>query len=192
MKIIGTIFCSLFLISTVYADIHIHGCCSKDHKECHDEWMENISIDVDDGSVIIKNNKDRHERVELSEEYELYVNGKFIRTNREQRRYFEDYHDLTCQIEHDAKKIGKEGAKIGARGAKLGVTAVFNVLKLLSSDYDSDDLEREMERESSKLEANAEKLERKAEKLEEMVDELEELHFKLKESIPELDELEWF
>jgi len=86
----------------------------------------------------------------------------------------------------------KGNRKQAVRGAKPGLEAIACVFKLLRSDYDSDDLEREIEAEADKPEAKAEKLEIKPEKIEEMAENLEDLHEDLIDKIQGLAELDWY
>ena len=81
---------------------------------------------------------------------------------------------------------------IGLAGAKLGLSAVACVAKLRLDDYDSDDMEDDIEVKTEDLEKMAGKLEKKAEKIEDMADDLEKTHKKLRRSIPELGDLEDF
>ena len=66
--------------------------------------------------------------------------------------------DIDIHGPNIAKMLGIEGAKIGAGGVKLGFTAIAKVVKLLSDEYDTDDLEEDLEREAEKLEKKAERL----------------------------------
>lgn len=181
---------SLFVLSSVTAADNRYYCKSIDIKnDCH---MDGVSIDVDDGTLIITYKDGGYSRIEITEDYELYVNGRLVKTDREQKELIEDYYDQAIEIIEYAKEIGFEGAEIGIEGAKIGLKAVKGVFKLLLANYDTDDLERDMEREAAKLEARAEKLEEKADELEDMADELEERQEELADHIPELDELDWF
>ncbi len=155
-----------------------------------DDWnFRAKSIDFEDGTLVIE-----HEDwiVEITKDCELYIDGRKVRTNRQQkkllRRYYRDYED----IEELAAEIVKEGAKIGLAGAKLGVSAVACAAKLLLEDYDCDDMEDEIEIKSDDLEKMARKLEKKAEKIEDKADDLKRTHKKLRRSIPELGDLEDF
>lgn len=152
---------------------------------------DDVEVEFDDGSLLIINEEEDDE-IEITEEYELYVNDRHIETSDEQQELIAEYYNRVQNITEYATMLGIEGAKIGASGVKLGFTAIAKVVKLLSDDYDEDDLEEDMEREAEKLEKKAERLERKADRIEEMVDELEDLHYELKRSIPELKDMEWF
>ncbi|MFH1845655.1 MAG: hypothetical protein ABIF77_20920 [bacterium] len=155
-----------------------------------DGWQD-VSIDIEDGTLSIEHD-DRGDLVEVTEDYDLYVNDKHIRTDRQETALLEDFYKTNLKLQVLAMHLGRDGVEIGAEGVKLAATALTRLVKLLSPDYDADDLEAEMEREAEKLEAKAEKLEEKGEVLEEMADRIEELAEELAERIPELDELGWF
>lgn len=181
---------SLLTFSCVYA---VGGKCRKHSiSDEHQGTLDNVSIDLDDGTVIITNEGWHRATVEITEDYELYVNGRFVETDREQEELIKEYYDQVVQIVEHAKEIGYEGAKIGLRGARIGFRAVRGVFRLLLTDYDDEDLERELERDAEVLEARAEELEERAEVLEDLADELEEMQEELADEIPELRKLDWF
>ncbi len=156
------------------------------------DYFENTDIDFEDGTIIITH-KGRHNTiVEITEDYELFVNEQQIKVNAEQKKLVKQYYHLVVDIHEQATEIGLEGAKIGLEGAKLGTKAIRNVLRMFLTDYDSNDLEREMERAAAKLEAQAEELEEQAEEIEAMAEELEEIAEELEEQIPELDDIIWY
>ncbi len=157
------------------------------------ERQDHISIDWEfkHGSVILTN-RDEDTRVEITDEYQLFINDRRIPTNDEQTALLKDYHTTAGEVVTEAKKIGIEGAKIGISGAALGLKAVGCMFKLLSPNYDSDDLERDMDYESGKIELKASELEEKAKVLEKKADRLDELADEMNQEIPELGELGWF
>ncbi len=157
-----------------------------------DMCFENVRVQIDDGSVILINQDDDDERVEFTKDYDLLINGDYIKLNHKQQKLVKEFHSLSFDLIDEAKNIGLEGAKVGISGAALGLVAVSNVFKLLSPDYDSEDFEREMEEQAEKLEKKAEKLEEKAEELEEIADELDEIRDDLQKITPELQDYEWF
>ena len=152
---------------------------------------EEISVEFEDGTIILECN-DNDDVVEITGDYELYINGDKVNLDGGQRELVEDYYESLDEIIETAKELGIEGARIGAKGAELGLKAVAGAFKLILDDYDSDDLERDMERHARRIEAQAEKLERKGEKLEDMADRFERTHKKMRRRIPELDDLGWF
>lgn len=164
------------------------------HQQGLGHWDDDISFDLDDGSIIIIEERRHRDRstVEFTDDYELYINDERIDLDRRQKALVKEFHQQGMEIVDYAKDIGWEGAKIGVEGAKLGMRAIACLFKLLSSDYDSDDMEYEMERAAEKIEAKAEILEEKAEFIEELVEELEDIADDLRDNIPELDRLRWF
>jgi hypothetical protein len=185
---------NLSMMAVVLALSMVLAAGARAHNVCRhgDDWTFNHkSIDLEDGTLVIEH-EDEDWTVEINEDYELYVNGEKIKTDREQkkllRRYYRDYED----IEEMAGEIGAEAAKLGVAGAKLGVNAVACVAKLLLEDYDCEDMEIEIDIDEEKIEKMAEKIQKQADKLEEKADDLEKTHRKLKKSIPELGDLEDF
>jgi predicted glycosyltransferase len=193
MKAICIGFAAIFLM-TVSATAENHRDCSRHYYSSgHHASIEGVNLDIEDNDLIFTPaDKDEDGEVRITEEHQLYVNDRLIHLNREQEKLVGEYHDRMLELLESAKKIGLEGAKIGAEGAVLGVKAVAGVFKLLSPDYDTDDLEQEMEREASKIEAKASRLEDKADEIEDQADELEDIHDELIDQIPELADLGWF
>lgn len=158
------------------------------------EFDDNTWFDLDDGSVVITH-KERGEprsTVEITDSYELYIDDERISLDSEQQALVREFYGQSVEIVDYAKVLGLEGAKIGIDGAKLGARAVGCLFKLLSSDYDTDDYENEMEHEAKKIEFKAKILEDKAEAIEDMSDELDDLARDMRREIPELRELRWF
>ena len=152
---------------------------------------DDISIEFDDNVIIIECD-DEDGIIEITDDYELFIDGDRIELDRNEKKLVKTYYNCFEEILEMAEDLGIEGARLGVKGAKLGLQAVINVIKLINEDYDSDDLEREMEREAEKLEKEAEKLEEMAEELEDIADDFERTHRKMRKNIDELDELGWF
>jgi len=165
----------------------------KYHRDCDEDPFrgDDISVDIDDGVIIIEC-EDYDDIVEIDEDYQLFINGREIKTDSKEKRLLRNYYHQFEDITEYAMEIGAEGARIGVKGASLGLKAVANLVKLVLEDYDSDDLERDMEKEADKIEKAAKRLEKKAEKLEDVAEDFKRTHRKLRRSIDELDELEWF
>ena len=187
------ILCAALLVAfacpPAQVSAHRHVCTSGDdgHNLCRDDDVE---LNIRDGSIIFTS--EDNETVEITDEYELIVNSKAVSLNDSQRRLVEKYYDSFQYIIEEAKEIGLQGAKIGVHAATLGMTAAIGVLRLLSPDYDSEDLDRDLNRKSEKIERVAEKLEKRAEKIERQANKLEDLHASLRDEIDELDDLGWF
>lgn len=182
-------YATLFLVILFCFSAFLQAADENDFKRKYMHCFKDAEIDIDDETITIY---DDGYKIKITDDYELYVNGEYIETNAEQQKLVEEYHDLIFEIIDRAKDIGKQGAQLGIDGAKIGLKAVVGVFKLLRSDYDTEDLEDELEMEAEELEELAEELEKEAEKLEYLADNLEEVHEELKEEIPELEELDSF
>ena len=156
-------------------------------------WREETSFDLEDDVLIITHeDNDARTVVEITKAYELYIDGDQVALDDSQQALVGEFYETCLGIYAEAKEIGWEGAKIGVDGAKLGLKAIGCLFKLLSPNYDSDDMERELEREAKKLEIKAEVLEERAEIIEDMADEVEDLAYEMRRKIPELRDLYWF
>ena len=153
--------------------------------------LDNINIDFED-SILKVTNTDENTSFKIDEKYELYINGELISTTPEQKQLTKEMYTSIDMIIEEAKDIGWDGAKIGAEGAKLGLQAILCVFKLISPNYDSDDLESEINAKAKNLEKKAEKIEIRADHIEDMARDLETLTDVMREKIPELKRLSWF
>ena len=155
--------------------------------------IEDVCIRVRHESVFIYPDYDRWEgEVEITEDYELYIDGKKTRLSRDEKEMVREYYHLADDIIETAHRIGWEGAKVGVQGAAIGLKAIVNVVKLISPNYTTEDLEEDMDREAEKIEAKAEVLEERAEVIDEIAEDLEDLHIEMKREIRELRNLRWF
>jgi len=178
----------IFTLSLLGKEVEIN------HKNCdhHFKCLENLEIDIDDGILILTCQNDDDLWIEITPDGNLSISDHRVYLDRHQQKLMAEYYDRFIDFIDQAKLIGKEGAKIGIKGAKIGILAAGAVLKMLVTDYDSEDLEEEIEEEAEELEARAEDLEEMAEELEEQAEDFEELHYTVKSEIIELDELDWF
>jgi hypothetical protein len=151
---------------------------------------DEINIDIDHESVIITNDEEDGE-IEITDDYELYVDGKLIKTDKRQRQLLVEYHTLVMDIKDYAVDIGKEGARIGIEGARIGLQAVGGVVKMIFTDYDEDDLDDDLDRATERLEARAELLEDRADKIEDMAEDLDDMYYDLEKEIPAIADLHW-
>ncbi len=163
-----------------YGDFHDFGHCN------------NMNIDIEDDEIYITHSGRKSGAIRITENYELYVNGKQVQTNDKQRRLLEEFYDSAIELKKYAAVIGAKGAAIGIEGAKIGLSAIGGIFKLILPGYDSDDLERDMERKTKGIEYKASLLEKEAEALEHIAYEIEDIADELKDEIPELDKLRWF
>jgi len=177
----------MFFSANASALEHHHWHCN------HDEFFrsDDVEVSLDDGSITFTE-EETDETVRITEEYELIVDGRTVHLDHNQQRLVEKYYDRFSDLTEDAIELGKDAAKIGVDGAKLGVHALIGALKLLSSDYDSDDLEVDLDLKGDKIERMAERIEKRGARLEKKAESLKRLHGQLRHEIRELDELEWF
>ena len=168
----------------------VEGPKHRNHAVLH--CFDDIEVELENGSIILKNKDYRHSQVEITRDYELYVNGDRVETNAAQQELIEDYYHCFTDLLESATDVGIEGAKIGVAGAKVGIKAIARLFKLISPDYDIEDYEQEIEQDAEQLEEKAEEIEGIAEELEEAAEDLEQLHVELRERIPALEELSWF
>jgi hypothetical protein len=188
--VIAVLALSALLVSPVSA----HG-----HKDCPfymtglNKWhIDGVKYEIEGGSIFISHHGKYHDRVEITENGELYINDGFVQLDSAQQRLVASYYDLTMDIVSQAKSLGHEGAKVGIEGAKLGLKAAGGVFKMMFTSYDGDDFDEDMEWVAERLERKAERLEEKAEEIEELAEELEWTVEEMDETIPELGELDWF
>jgi len=154
-----------------------------------------VDVNLNNGSIRYTNN-DNDETVEITENYELLVNGDEVRLRSDQKRLVQDYYECFGDVVTCAKEIGVESVRVGIRGAAKGITAVITALSRLGDGCGSERAERTLEmklgHEGDKLDAATAKLERKADRLERRAERLEKLHKKLRHEIGALDDLGWF
>ena len=190
MNVLKPVMIALFLlICAVSAHENTHPCQSLSKCKISED---DCSMKVKNGVLILENNEDYDGSIEITEDYDLYVNHRKVRLDGHQRRLTSEYYDQSLRLIKKAKDIGFEGGKIGLEGAKLGLKAVAGVFRMMSPDYDGDDLERDMEYEAHKIEIKAERLEERAEGIDAMARELEDLRDEMKSDIEELRDLDWF
>jgi hypothetical protein len=162
------------------------------NKHGHYNCLEDVDIEIEDDVLILTCHYDRDQWIEITPDRELSVSSNRIDLTRYQRRLVGAYYDHFIEIIERATEIGKEGAKIGLKGAKVGLLAAQGAMKMIITDYDEDDFEKDIEEETEKLELRTDKLEEMADELEEIADEFEDIHYTMKSDIDELNDLDWF
>lgn len=188
------VFSAVALATLVFtaplACAHRHGC----ERENHGNNLfrsEDVSVELEGGSILYSH-AHGESTVEITHACELIVDGRAVRLNRTQQRLVEDYYDTFQCIVGEGKEIGIEAAKIGADGARLGIAAAAGAFKLLSSDYDSDDLDRDIGCKKARIEQKAARLEERAARLKRDAHNLQDMHEQLRCDIKELNDLGWF
>lgn len=154
--------------------------------------IDHINIDFNEDHDLTVTNKEENTYFMITEKYDLFINGNKIETDAKQKALCKDMYINIDKVIREAKDLGWEGAKIGMEGAKIGLHALVGVLKLLSPNYNVEDLEEEIEMKAELLEKKAEKLEVRAENIEDLVRFLDDLSDTMRVEIPELQQLSWF
>lgn len=184
---------SLFLVLSVPILAHdFEGDDLKIHYGFDGLTIKNINIDYNEDQDLTVKNLDENNSFTITSGYQLFVNDQLIETNPEQQKLVEQLYLSMEDIKDEAKEIGWSGVAIGAEGAKLGLRAVLKFFKLLSPNYDMDDLEEEIDQEAKRIERKADLIEDRADGLEDMARDLEKLCKKMKKEIPALQQLSWF
>ena len=145
-KAIFILLVGLLLSASLYAyddDRQVHR-FSGSHK-WYGSMLDNIDVDIDGGDILmIEKGRDRN-KVVITKDHQLIINGKKVKLDDDQQKKVIKFHDLTFALIDYAKEVGIEGAKIGVAGAAVGLEAVVKLFKLLDSEYDTEDYEREIE-----------------------------------------------
>lgn len=148
-------------------------------------------LDFEGDTLVVEGGR-HSETVEITADLELSIDGERVKVDRGDRRLLKAYYEKAEDLVDEAEELGREGAKLGARGAAVGVRAVASVLRLLSDDYDADDLEADIDAETEFIEIDAAKIEAAGKRLEEKLDDLRDIGDDLQRKVPELKDLDWF
>ena len=153
---------SLFLVSSVYAVGPKAGECNSitydyDYDLDGDTWSINneIMIDIEDGDIIFSSRGYDDGEIVITEDYELYIDGERIVLNDDQQETLEEYYDTFEEIIEQATELGLKGTAIGIEGAALGVSVIGKLIRAALTDYEIEDMEREIEEQAKKLEEKA-------------------------------------
>ena len=157
-------------------------------KDCR---LGNHRVELAGKNVILTALDNDDFEVEITKDYEVYVDGRRVKLDSTQEELVRAYYDHFFGMVREVKEVGWEGARIGLQGAGIGIKAIAGILKMVLTSYDEDDLERDMEEASEKIEARANDLEERAEGIEDMAHELEDLFDDMVGGIPDLKKLEW-
>ena len=175
------------------------GVDARHRSRCDDEDRifrdgHHVEMDLEDGELVIENDR-LDEDVTITEDRELFVNGRRVETDRRTKRLLDRYVRQHEQLEAEAAKLGVEAAEMGAMGAKIGALAVAKVCRAFCGDDDDDDLEDledEIDERQEEIDRLTDKIEKKAEKVEGIADDVKRTHRKLRRAVPELEDLDWF
>ena len=192
MKRVAFILLTLLLASSVvFATGTVFKGKHKDRSGCHFRGEIDFDVDFEDGTLIINKRGYRSATVEITEDYELYIDGRRIKTDAHEKELLGEFYELTFDLVDRAEVIGLHGAEIGIAGAKIGLQALGGLFRALLTEYELEDLEADLDADAEILEERAAILEKQAEEIEDIADELEALAEELTDEIPELEELDW-
>jgi hypothetical protein len=151
-------------------------------------FLSHADIDIKGSSVFIISQEGGKATIEMTKNGQLYIDGRKVRTNNEEKQLIKEYHHLIVDIVESAEEVGIECAEIGIESAEIGINAVQEVIQNLCDEQEWKYVERKLEKKAKKIEATATKLENKIEDLEELAEEMGELHQDMLEHFPELKE----
>ena len=100
-KILIYLIVALFAFSTVYATETSQRFKSKrDRSVCinntgfgHNMYLDDIDIDIDDGTIILEGRGGYDGLIEITDDYELFVNGRKINLDGNQRELVTEFYD---------------------------------------------------------------------------------------------------
>ncbi len=184
--IIVSVFFSTLVFSADYGTI-----IKKQHRyylNCN----ENVYISLRGTSVIFKQKFGSESTVEILKNGNLMISGKPIKTGHEQQKLLRYYNKTFRHMIESVELVEKKAVKITKEGVEVGLSAVSGVLAGLWTESNMDELKEELEAKADHLEEKAEDLEDAVQEIEAYTEKLDEIHNNLVQSIPELEELNWF
>lgn len=147
----------------------------------------------EDNSLVICDRYTDEYVVEISEDFDLFIRGKKIPVNKEQRKLLENYYIAQYNLFSSRNIIGAKGVEIGIQSAGLAIKAVGGAFVLMASGFD-EDAEQEyqdgIELESKKIEEHAKRIEEEADEFERQVDLINHLEREISRKIDELDQID--
>ena len=115
--------------------------------------LHNHQVQWDSKAAILSSVDHDDFEVEIDSDYELRIDGERVDLNAEQQAMVKEYYEQFDGMTKEVKEVIWAGARIGLKGAGVGLKAVTGVVKMIFTDYDEDDLERDVERAAEKIEA---------------------------------------
>lgn len=129
---------------------------------------------------------------EINSDFELYIKGNRIITDKKDRKLLRAFYELTDEIFQKGNKIAHKGAMLGLDGVALAAKAVAGAVVFVVDGCDDDadkEFQSKIEAEAEEIEKKADLIERDADELERNVEKLEELNRELGQRIREWDSL---
>ena len=184
---------ALLLILVLAALPLTAGAHSEKHHEDHNVCVSNnSSFDFVDGDLVFTHKSRRaKDRVVVTEDGDLTINGDEIRTDDRERKMQRELYRESAELEDMALAIAADAGKIAAASTEFATAQLASALRSLRDD-DSDVDRDELEAVEGRFEEEIADIEELADKIEDQADEVVEIADDLKESIPELADLDWF
>jgi len=183
----------LLLILIVLAVPLTAGAWTHKHHDNHSVSVsDGSSFDIEDGELVLTHKSGRSkDRVVITEDGDLTINGDRIETDERQQKLLRKFYRESAELEEMAEDIADDAAKIAAVSTKYAAAQLTAALRSLSDDDDEAD-EADMGAVEVSFESEIEKIEKSADRIENQADRVVDIADELQESIPELDDLDWF
>jgi hypothetical protein len=167
-----------------------------DHHDCRGVNMsEHTSFEID-GDLLVVAHRDHFEgeKIIISEDGDLTINGDRIETDGKSRKLLKKFYREAVKLEENAERISADAEEFAEETTAYAAAAVRQALRSLRDGDDEED--EEARAEFADLEADfeeqAEFIERLGDEIGDQADLLKEIAEVLRERIPELDQVEWF
>jgi len=186
----------ILLLSTLFINISLAG-------DGNSRNLDDVSMKInrfnyaifEDGNLLICDRRSDDVLFEITEDYELVVEGKITELDWGQEELVEDYYRSFNRVFKKRDEIISKGVEVGIKGAQLGMKAVSGVFVLIASGFDEDaerEFEDEMEREAEKIEMRAEDLEKIANELEYQIYVINDIEGEMRREINQLDDFDLY
>ena len=149
----------------------------------------------EDNSLIVCDRDTDEYLAEISEDYDLFVKGKKVDVNDNQRKLLEEYYEAQYELFSSRNLIGAKGIEIGMQSAGLALKAVGGAFVVMASGFDeekSQEFEEAMEYEAEKIEDKANELEEHAENFENQILIVNRTERKIRKEIEALDRVDLY
>ncbi|MFH1850843.1 MAG: hypothetical protein ABIA75_00710 [Candidatus Neomarinimicrobiota bacterium] len=159
-----------------------------------DHFLNDLDLDWQKGSLIITEKENDDQRVVMTADEKLLINGENVRLTREQKKLVGEFHILAGKLSDQARDIGQIGSKIGVVAGAMAAEAIVKAFgSLFDDDDDFDDRDHRHEsRVERKVDLMTEDIEDLVSELENTINNMEQVYDQLKRDIPELRDLSWF
>jgi len=169
------------------------------HKQIFSHVEMNINnsnyVLFEDNSLIVCDRDTDEYLAEISEDYDLFVKGKKVNVNEDQRKLLEEYYEAQYELFSSRNLIGAKGIEIGMQSAGLALKAVGGAFVVMASGFDekkSQEFEDAMEYEAEKIEDKANELEEHAENFENQILIVNRTERKIRKEIAALDRVDLY